>query len=133
MRWRQSRRSKNVEDRRGQRVRGGAKIGGGAGLLIVLVVLVLGGDPRQVLQLLGGLDGVTQGPPSSQPTAPPDDESGQFLSAVLGMTEDVWTEIFQDAGVAYQPPTMVLFSNAVQSACGFNSAATGPFYCPPDQ
>jgi predicted metalloprotease len=114
-------------------VRGGAKIGGGAGLLIVLVVLVLGGDPRQVLQLLGGLDGVTQGPPSSQPTAPPDDESGQFLSAVLGMTEDVWTEIFQDAGVAYQPPTMVLFSNAVQSACGFNSAATGPFYCPPDQ
>jgi predicted metalloprotease len=133
MRWRQSRRSKNVEDRRGQRVRGGAKIGGGAGLLIVLVVLVLGGDPRQVLQLLGGLDGLTQGPPSSQATAPPDDESGEFLSAVLGMTEDVWTEIFQDAGVAYQPPTMVLFSNAVQSACGFNSAATGPFYCPPDQ
>jgi predicted metalloprotease len=114
-------------------VRGGAKIGGGAGLLIVLVVLVLGGDPRQVLQLLGGLNSVAPGPSSSQPTTPPNDESAQFLSAVLGMTEDVWTEIFRNAGVAYQPPTMVLFTDAVQSACGFNTAATGPFYCPPDQ
>jgi predicted metalloprotease len=131
MRWRQSRQSSNVEDRRGQRVSGGAKIGGGAGLVILLVVILMGGDPQQVLQLLAGSGG--QPPAPSLPSAPPSDEAGQFLSAVLGMTEDVWTEIFADAGVRYSPPTMVLFSQAVESACGFNTAATGPFYCPPDQ
>ncbi len=131
MRWRQSRQSRNVEDRRGQRVSGGAKIGGGAGLLILLVVILLGGDPQQILQLLGG-DG-SQPPASSVPSGPPSDETGQFLGAVLGMTEDVWSEIFAEAGSRYSPPTMVLFSQAVESACGFTTAATGPFYCPPDR
>ena len=132
MRWQQSRQSRNVEDRRGQRMSGGAKIGGGAGLLIIIVVVLLGGDPRQVLQLLGGGSGQLA-PTSSAPTSPPTDETGQFLGAVLGMTEDVWTEIFANAGARYAPPTLVLFTQSVQSACGFNTAATGPFYCPPDQ
>jgi uncharacterized protein len=131
MRWRRSRRSRNVQDRRGQRISGGAKIGGGAGLVVVLVVMLLGGDPRQVLQLLDGGGGAA--PAASGPTGTPQDETGQFLSAVLGMTEDVWTDIFAQAGAEYSPPTMVLFSDAVQSACGLNTAATGPFYCPPDQ
>jgi predicted metalloprotease len=132
MRWQQSRQSRNVEDRRGQRMAGGAKIGGGAGLLIIVVVLLLGGDPRQVLQLLGG--GSPQiSAPSSAPTGPPSDEAGRFLTSVLGMTEDVWTSIFANAGARYAPPTLVLFTQSVQSACGFNTAATGPFYCPPDQ
>ena len=131
MRWKQSRQSSNVEDRRGQRVSGGAKIGGGAGLIIIVVVMLLGGDPRQVMQLLGGAGG--QAPTATEPAGPPEDETGRFFSAVLGMTEDVWTEIFSAAGARYSPPTLVLFTGAVESACGFNTSATGPFYCPPDQ
>lgn len=137
MRWRQSRRSSNVEDRRGQGASrmggGGMKIGGGASLLIVLVVVLLGGDPRQVLQLLAGGGGGTTPAPSQPRATPANDEDGQFMSAVLGMTEDVWSEIFQQNGATYQPPRMVLFTDAVQSGCGYQSAQTGPFYCPPDQ
>lgn len=131
MRWRESRQSSNVEDRRGRRVSGGAKIGGGAGLVIIVVVMLLGGDPRQVMQLLDGAGG--QGPVPAEPSGPPQDETGRFLGAVLGMTEDVWTEVFAASGARYTPPTLVLFTEAVESACGFNTAATGPFYCPPDQ
>ena len=109
------------------------RIGGGAGLLILVVVVLLGGDPRQVLQLLGG-GGASSGPsPSATGPSAESDETGRFLGAVLGMTEDVWAEIFQANGATYQPPTMVLFTDAVQSACGYNTSATGPFYCPPDQ
>jgi predicted metalloprotease len=109
---------------------GGLGIGGGATLVVVLAVWLLGGDPGQVLQLLSG----GGGPAESQAGPPPaDDETGQFLSAVLGMTEDVWGELFADGGSTYPPPTMVLFSDAVRSACGSASSATGPFYCPPDQ
>ena len=108
MRWRQSRRSQNVEDRRGQRAsQGGARIGGGAGLLLLVVVVLLGGDPRQVLQLLvGGGGGPVMTAPSQPRPAPENDEAGQFLSAVLGMTEDVWGRIFQSNGTTYQPPTL---------------------------
>jgi len=127
MRWNQSRRSTNVQDRRG--MSGGMRIGGGAGILLIVVVALLGGDPRQVLQMLGG--GSTG---AVAPSAPPaDDPTAQFLSAVLGMTEDAWGELFAASGATYDPPTMVLFSGSVQSACGFQSAATGPFYCPPDR
>ncbi|MDH3271077.1 MAG: neutral zinc metallopeptidase [Gemmatimonadota bacterium] len=133
MRWRQSRRSTNVEDRRGQRSgAGGLRIGGGAGLLIVVVVVLLGGDPRQVLQLLNGVGALAPAPSQPAPSGVADEER-EFLSAVLGTTEDVWGEIFAENGVRYEPPTMVLFTGAVQSACGFNTSATGPFYCPPDQ
>lgn len=121
-----------MEDRRGQGAPRGLKIGGGAGLLLVVVVMLLGGDPRQVLQLLGGGGGAGPAAPSTR-SAPADDTAGQFLSAVLGMTEDVWSEIFSSAGARYQPPTMVLFTDAVQSACGYTTSATGPFYCPGDQ
>jgi predicted metalloprotease len=104
-------------------------IGGGATLLVVVAVWLLGGDPGQVLQILNG-----SGAASAPAGAPPaDDETAQFLSAVLGMTEDVWDEVFREAGSSYPRPTMVLFSDVVQSACGTASAATGPFYCPPDQ
>ncbi len=131
MRWRQTRRSSNVDDRRGRRVSSGIQVGGGAGILIILVVMLLGGDPRQVLQLLG--TGATAGPTTSAPSGASNDETGQFLAAVLGMTEDVWGGIFASAGASYPPPVMVLFSQSVESACGLGRAATGPFYCPPDQ
>lgn len=130
MRWKQSRRSSNVVDRRGRRVAAGVGLGGGATLLIVLVTWLLGGDPGQVLRVLQGADEPVT---SAQPESPPNDETGQFLSAVLAMTEDVWSQLFRDAGAEYPPPKLVLFSDAVQSACGFGSAASGPFYCPGDQ
>ena len=135
MRWRNSRQSSNVEDRRGQGVRRGTRVGGGLSLIIIVVVVLLGGDPTQVLQLLGGSTGQSQGLPgsSTQRSAPVNDEASQFLRAVLGMTEDVWSEIFAASDARYAPPTMVLFTDAVESACGMNSSATGPFYCPPDQ
>lgn len=134
MRWKESRRSRNVEDRRGRAAaRPRLRIGGGAGLLLVVVVLLLGGDPRQVLQLLSAGGGAAPSRPSATQPVPANDETGQFLAAVLGMTEDVWGEIFASNGVRYQPPTMVLFTDAVESACGFQTSATGPFYCPPDQ
>jgi uncharacterized protein len=109
---------------------GGLGLGGGVTLLIVLVVWLMGGDPGQVLQLLTGA-----GTPAETEAGPPpaDDETAQFLSAVLGMTEDVWGELFAEGGSTYPQPTMVLFSDAVRSACGTASSATGPFYCPPDQ
>lgn len=131
MRWKKGRQSRNVEDRRGWPVSGGMKIGGGAGLVLVVVTLLLGGDPTQILNLLGGQGGSQ--PAASGPVVPPEDETGRFLSSVLAMTEDVWSEIFAAEGAAYDPPTLVLFSEAVQSACGMGTAATGPFYCPPDQ
>ncbi len=133
MRWRQSRRSTNVDDRRGQRVRrGGLRLGGGS-LLLMLIFVLLGGDPRQVLQLLGGAGAPAVAPAPTTQTPVGNDEAGQFLSAVLGMTEDVWSEIFAQNGVRYEAPRMVLFTDAVQSQCGYNTAATGPFYCPPDR
>lgn len=134
MRWRKHRRSGNVEDRRGLRPSRGVSLGGGSALVVVLAVWLLGGDPSEVLRLLGGGAGSAPAPAvEGAPTAPADDETAEFLSAVLAMTEDVWTEIFRDAGSSYRAPTMVLFSDLVQSACGRTSAATGPFYCPPDQ
>ncbi len=129
MRWRHTRQSRNVQDRRGRRLAGGAGLGG-AGLVVVLVVLLLGGDPGQLLQLFGSPG---TAPATEEAAAPPTDETGRFLSSVLGMTEDVWTELFRAAGGTYQAPTMVLFTQSVRSACGLGSAATGPFYCPPDQ
>ncbi len=128
MRWRNSRRSENVVDARGKS-RSRVRIGGGATLVIVLAVWLLGGDPSQALRILSSA-------PQSAPTPqapPPNDESAAFLSAVLAMTEDVWAEIFASNGATYRPPTLVLFSGVVQSGCGTASSASGPFYCPPDQ
>ena len=135
MRWRQGRRSSNVEDRRGQRMAGGPlKIGGGMGLLILLAVVLLGGDPLQFLgALLGG--GGEAPAPATEPraTSEAEDELAAFSSTVLAYTEDTWGPIFAESGLQYRPPVLVLFTDATQSACGYGSAATGPFYCPPDQ
>lgn len=131
MRWRQSRRSRNVHDRRGMSMSRGAGVGGMAALVVALLVWLLGGDPTQVLRALG--DGDATSPSATDGRAPPaDDETAQFLSAVLGMTEDVWGEIFAAGGASYQRPRMVLFSGAVQSGCGYGTSAVGPFYCPTD-
>lgn len=137
MKWQSGRRSDNVEDRRGISVgRGGASLGCGGLILVIVVSMIFGKDPREILQLLQQ----TQGPSSSVeapvpggvPGAPPNDELGDFVSVVLADTEDTWTPIFQSTGKTYQAPVLVLFTDAVESACGYTSAATGPFYCPAD-
>jgi hypothetical protein len=131
MKWQRARRSTNIEDRRGIRPATGMKVGGGAALILVIVTLVLGGDPGTVLQMLETGEG--SAPTEAGSMGTPDDEAGAFIAAVLGDTEDTWSAIFAASGSTYQPPTLVLFTDAVQSACGTNSAAVGPFYCPPDQ
>jgi predicted metalloprotease len=131
MKWRGGRLSDNVEDRRGQRVSRGVKVGGGGGLLLVLLVLLLGGDPSQVLQLLGGTGAAP--PPAASPGPRAEDEEYLFMSSVLALTEEVWSEIFAASGSDYREPTLVLFTDAVESGCGFTTAQTGPFYCPADQ
>lgn len=131
MKWKRARRSSNVEDRRGRRV----AAGGGLGLVgigIVLVIgLLLGKSPMEMLGLVQQLN---QGAPSANmaPDASTDPESNAFIEAILGETEDVWTELFAEWGARYPAPTLVLFSGQVRSACGRASSAMGPFYCPGD-
>ena len=131
MKWQTGRRSTNVEDRRGG---GGMGMGlGGMGiggiLLVVVVSLLFGKNPLQVLgQVAGDAPSQTQGP---NPQA--NDEASQFSATILGSTEDTWGRVFQQSGAQYPPPTLVLFSGVVSSACGRASSAVGPFYCPGDQ
>jgi predicted metalloprotease len=136
MRWGDLRRSENVEDRRGMGGGGGFRGGGlGIGGLIIVGLLAwaTGIDPRIIL---GGLE-MVQGPGTQQvqegKQGTPSDEVGQFVSSVLGSTEDVWQQIFQQNNQTYRPPRLVLYSGATPSACGMGQAAMGPFYCPPDQ
>jgi hypothetical protein len=110
----------------------GMKIGGGAALVVVIVTLLLGGDPSSLLQMLDGGGAAAPADYSPGTTGTPEDEAGNFVAAVLGDTEDTWTALFRANGRNYQAPTLVLFDGAVQSACGLNSAAVGPFYCPAD-
>lgn len=131
MRWREGRQSANIEDRRGMG-RGGMAIGGGLGGIVILVIaLLLGADPRQLLEQLPS---DTQAPASqSRPTNPEEEELRGLVGAVLADTEDVWNDIFRQMGRQYREPTLVLFTDQVQSACGVAGAAVGPFYCPGDQ
>ncbi|HSL19471.1 MAG TPA: neutral zinc metallopeptidase [Methylomirabilota bacterium] len=131
MRWQQGRRSSNVDDRRGRRVSRPVAIGGGGIglLLIVIAALFLGVDPTPLLQDTASVSTTTPSAPSS----PEQDRLADFVSVVLADTEDVWGEIFAAGGQQYREPTLVLFSDSVQSACGFAGAAVGPFYCPADE
>ena len=135
MKWRDARRSENVEDRRGMRV-GTATAGiGGAGLLLILVVsLLTGRNPLELLQQVGPMPDSAQVGPGGPgaPSADGNDEASDFVRAVLGDIEDSWGRIFAASNRRYDPPGLVLFSDAVESACGFGSAAVGPFYCPGD-
>jgi len=133
MRWRGERESENVEDRRGIRVGGpGVAIGGGGLLLIIALALFTGQDPTVLLEQLTGGPSVSVDPKQAGRDGALSDELGRFSSVVLASTEDVWRQTFASGGRRYQAPTLVLFSDAVQSACGFGSAAAGPFYCPMD-
>lgn len=133
MRWRDQRQSVNIEDRRGIGGRGIAVGGGGIGVLILAVAIYLcGGDPQQLLQNLPDQTQVQQ--PQASNSQPNIDENRQFAAAILGSTEDFWSQALpQQARRQYRPPVLVLFTDQVSSACGYARAATGPFYCPGDQ
>jgi len=134
MRWRDGRRSDNVEDQRGSGVSKGV-IGGGIGVLIILVIgFLMGADPMTLLNVIVGEGGISlDGLTPSAPLSAADNESADFVSVVLADTEDTWQVIFQQRGMVYQQPRLVLFSGGVESACGFAQSAMGPFYCPGDQ
>jgi predicted metalloprotease len=128
MRWQGRRGSKNIEDRRGMST-GTKVVGGGIGtVVILLLVLLLGGDPQSVLEQL---DSGTSS--ASYEATEEENQMAQFVSVVLADTEEVWDRIFTEGGETYRRPTLVLFRGQVQSACGYATAASGPFYCPSDE
>lgn len=132
MKWRNRRQSENVEDRRG--VTGGQVAAGGgiAGLIIYLLFTFLGGgevDPSQIPQI----QPTQQSRPLSAEEQASDEERANFVRTVLAETENVWNTLYQQQGVQYQEPVLVLYRDAVQSACGNAGSASGPFYCPGDQ
>jgi predicted metalloprotease len=152
MRWIGRRQSGNIEDRRGMDsgaggggfgripigfpTGGGGRTGGGIGIVGLLIVLgiawLAGINPIDVLTGGGG-GGTLVNDQRSGESGTPGDQQGQFIAAVLADTEDAWTKIFASAGRRYVPPTLVLFSGATSSACGYASSASGPFYCPNDR
>jgi predicted metalloprotease len=124
------RESGNVEDRRGM----GIGVGGGLGIggvVIALIAAFLGVDPSPILNSVQETQ--SRADTREVPKGAPADPMGQFVSKVLGSTEDVWSAIFQKSNAAYHPPTLVLYSGAVRSACGMGQSAMGPFYCPGDE
>ena len=131
MRWQLSRKSTNIEDRRGMRFPRTGGIGCLGFAVILVIAYLTGTNPLELLQQVGTDTSISTQAPPVQPGG--QDTGREFVASVLGDTEDTWAEIFAAGGRQYIPPKLVLFENAVSSACGFNSAAVGPFYCPPDQ
>ncbi|MBD2212151.1 neutral zinc metallopeptidase [Nostoc linckia FACHB-104] len=133
MRWEFGRRSTNVEDRRGTRI-SAPVVGGGIGAVILsVIVALLGGDPSVIWeQTQQPSDRPNSQSPQTQSSAN-SDRMADFVSVVLADTEDTWSSLFQQQGKTYREPTLVLYSDAVKSACGFTRSAVGPFYCPSDQ
>jgi len=130
MLWQGRRESENVEDARGSGGGGRLVMGGGIGTVILVVLyLLLGGDPQALFN-----SQQAQLPQSAQvDNQAPRDEASKFVAVVLADTEDAWKEVFRQMGREYQEPRLVLFTDMIQSGCGFASGATGPFYCPQDR
>lgn len=121
MKWKGRKGSTNVEDRRGK---GGIAVaGGGLGLVIILIVALLGGNPGSV---------ISPGTSAPYEQTAEEKELAEFVSVVLADTENVWTRLFNEQGMEYEEPTLVLYTESVQSACGTAASAVGPFYCPGD-
>ncbi len=127
MKWQGRRGSSNVEDRRG--ISGGRMVaGGGIGTIVILLIIwLLGGDPSQILNQM------EEGSTEQVAISEEEDQMAQFVSVVLADTEEIWGKIFEASGATYRQPKLVLFSGQIQSACGYATAASGPFYCPSDE
>jgi uncharacterized protein len=130
--------SQNVDDRRargggGGRIGGGMKLSGGMIVGVVVIGALLGQNPLQLLAMLAGSGAVGGGAPTqSAPRSPDEDKAAMFTAKVLATTEATWSRVLQASGSRYPAPVLVLFRDAVDSACGQTSAAVGPFYCPAD-
>lgn len=126
------RESENFEDRRG--MSGGQMAGLGIGGMIIvgLITLLMGGNPLEVVQQMGGMQGGEE--QQQEVTFSPEEEAqAKFCRQILASTEDVWSAVFRQMGKTYTPPTLVLFSGQVQTNCGGATSAVGPFYCSADQ
>ncbi len=133
MRWQGRQGSSNVEDRRGRTVRRTGQGLGLGGIIIVVLALLMGENPLALLGLVAGQGGGGAPMEQSVPVDPQEQPLADFVSVVLKDTEDVWHKVFREQlGREYMEPRLVMFSGQVQSACGFASAASGPFYCPGD-
>lgn len=134
MKWQGYRKSENFEDRRGMSTGGKVAIGGGfLGIIFLLIQVFLGGDASQLGQLLQTQSSGGNATGGQTELSQQDKVMGDFVNSVFAMTEDVWTQIFQQNGARYRMPKMVLFSEGVRSACGGASSSSGPFYCPADE
>jgi uncharacterized protein len=135
MRWGGQRESGNIEDRRGMGPVGAGGIGIGGIVFVLVVSYLTGTNPLTLLNMVETAQEVSapSGSESPAPAGPPTDRLGKFAAVVLADTEDTWQDLLPKLGTRYEEPRLVLFSGAVRSACGLGSAATGPFYCPPDR
>ncbi|MCD9574545.1 KPN_02809 family neutral zinc metallopeptidase [Flavobacterium soyae] len=133
MKWRGSRESDNVEDRRS--VSGGKiAVGGGVIGIIILLLNVFGGENAKLITpVLEQMQGGQTQTEAAAPLSKEDEEMGHFVKSILAKTEDTWGKIFSEHGMTYKNPKLVLFRGSVQTACGGASSASGPFYCPADQ
>src|ERR1043165_1233070 len=129
MEWEGREESSNVDDRRSRGMKTGIAVGGGS-IIVIIIALLLGIDPQTITKFL------QQGEPEQQrqqaPADPAEERMARFTKVILHDTEVVWDELFSRMGKTYTKPTLVLFSGKVESACGFATAAVGPFYCPGD-
>ncbi|MEM7205467.1 MAG: neutral zinc metallopeptidase [Planctomycetota bacterium] len=132
MRWKRARESQNVEDRRGSGVPKKAAAMGGGALILVIIASLFGLDPQALLQLTNAAGGSPAAASGTAESSPQEEQLVEFVKRVLGDTEDTWNALFREQGKRYQEPKLVIFRDAVQSACGFQKSATGPFYCPGD-
>jgi predicted metalloprotease len=128
MQWQGRRQSNNIEDRRGVSGKNLAFGGGAIGIIVIVIQLLMGGDPNQVMNQL---DSIGQQQTTTNSTA--DNEMAQYVGVVLADNEDVWNKLFKEMGKEYTEPRLVLFRGSVQSGCGNASASIGPFYCPADE
>ncbi len=136
MKWRNRRVSRNIEDRRAEAgvSGGGKKIGGLGVILVTLGAMYFGVNPKIVLSLMEGLGGQASSTTQNSNYQPTEEQQqlAQYTGVVLADTEDAWNSLFQQQGLRYQEPNLVLFTDSIRSACGHAEAAMGPFYCPGD-
>lgn len=127
------RESTHVEDRRGMSTKSKAGLGIGGTLIVVVLALLFGGNPSQVLQQVAGSSSQVVTENTNREFTPEEQELASFAKKVFAGTEDVWTSLFKQMGRTYEPPTLVLYSGAVSSGCGNATSESGPFYCSADQ